>query len=215
MALFYDEEGGRPRAAAKGETQVFLLGDSIRMGFQPWAQRALQGEATLVAPEENCRYTQYTYTSLAAWKELFADPAAVKLVYWNNGHWDAAHWDKDPQPLNTEAEYAAMLVRIYQRLRRYFPGAKILFATTTPPNPNGVMGPNPRTRAEIARYNVAAKAALEPLGVQIDDLWTFLQGWGAEDYADYVHFTESGFERLGRHVAEVIRAALKERGTWN
>ena len=147
MPQIYDEEGGGRRAAAHGANQVLLIGDSIRMGFQPWAQRALEGRATLVSPEENCRYTQYTYTSLAAWKELFPDPAAVKLVHWNNGHWDAAHWDKDPRPLNSEVEYAAMLVRIHQRLRRYFPGAKILFATTSPPNPNGTMGPNPRTRA--------------------------------------------------------------------
>ena len=215
MPQIYDEEGGGRRAAAHGANQVFLIGDSIRMGFQPWAQRALEGRATLVSPEENCRYTQYTYTSLAAWKELFPDPAAVKLVHWNNGHWDAAHWDKDPRPLNSEAEYAAMLVRIHQRLRRYFPGAKILFATTSPPNPNGTMGPNPRTRAEIARYNEAARAALEPLGVQIDDVWAFLRDWGAEDYADYVHLTESGFERLGLHVADVIRAARKEQGAWN
>ena len=105
----YDEEGGPSRAAAKGENLVFLIGDSIRMGFQPYLHRALEGQATLVAPEENCRYTQYTYTSLAGWKELVADPAAVRLVYWNNGHWDVAHWDGDPQPLNTEPEYAAML----------------------------------------------------------------------------------------------------------
>lgn len=204
----YDEEGGPSRAAAKGENLVFLIGDSIRMGFQPYLQRALEGQATLVAPEENCRYTQYTYTSLAGWKELVADPAAVRLVYWNNGHWDAAHWDGDPQPLNTEPEYAAMLVRIYGRLQRYFPNAKILFATTTPPNPNGTMGPNPRSRAEIARYNQAAKAALLPLGVEVDDLYAFLQDWGEAEYADYVHLTERGFERLGHHVAETIRNAL-------
>lgn len=93
-------------------------------------------------------------------------------------------------------------------LQRYFPNAKILFATTTPPNPNGTMGPNPRSRAEIARYNQAAKAALLPLGAEVDDLYVFLQDWGEAEYADYVHLTERGFERLGRHVAETIRNAL-------
>ena len=215
MPQIYDEEGGGRRAAAHGANQVFLIGDSIRMGFQPWRKGRWEGVQRSFPPRRTAATPNTPYTSLAAWKELFPDPAAVKLVHWNNGHWDAAHWDKDPRPLNSEAEYAAMLVRIHQRLRRYFPGAKILFATTSPPNPNGTMGPNPRTRAEIARYNEAARAALEPWGCRFDDVWAFLRDWGAEDYADYVHLTESGFERLGLHVADVIRAALKEQGAWN
>ena len=36
----------------------------------------------------------------------------------------------------------------------------------------------------------------------------FIDDWGEEEYADYVHLTERGFERLGRHVAETIRNAL-------
>ena len=107
-----------------------------------------------------------------------------------------------------------MLVRIHQRLRRYFPGAKILFATTSPPNPNGTMAPIPHPgRDRPLQRGCQSRAGT--LGVQIDDVWAFLRDWGAEDYADYVHLTESGFERLGLHVADVIRAALKEQGAWN
>lgn len=207
----YDEETGRSAPVNTGAEKplVFLIGDSIQMGFLPYAEAALAGEAALVSPGENCRYTQYTYTNLADWRGLFADPAQVRLVYWNNGHWDVSHWDADAASLNSPDQYAGMLARIHHRLRRYFPAAKVLFATTSPANPNGRMGPNPRTNEEIDRYNQAARSALEPLGVQIDDLNAFLRGWDESRFADYVHLTEEGFALLGEHVAGTIRAALK------
>ena len=215
MTHLYEEEGRRmgetPVNAGDGQKTVFLIGDSIRMGFLPYAQRALQNEALLVSPEENCRYTQYTYTSLSSWKSLVTDPEAVALIYWNNGHWDIAHWDGDAQSLNTVEQYAAMLERIYRRLRRYFPNAKIIFATTSPANPNGIMGVNPRSNEEISRYNQAAKDIMRALGVQVDDIYAFLRDWSTDLYADYVHLTDDGFRILGEHVAGVIRNALYQR----
>ncbi len=214
MAHVYEEEGrraaGAPANAADGQKIVFLIGDSIRMGFLPYAQGILQKEALLVSPEENCRYTQYTYTSLSAWKSLVADPDAVSLIYWNNGHWDIAHWDGDGESLNSVEQYTSMLERICHRLRRYFPNAKIIFATTSPANPNGIMGVNPRNNAEISRYNQAAKHVMDTLGVQVDDVYAFLRNWDADQYADYVHLTDDGFRILGEHVAEVIREALQQ-----
>lgn len=211
MAHCYDEEGGRsvPVNAGAKKALVFLIGDSIQLGFLPYARAALAGEAELVAPDENCRYTQYTYTNLADWRGLFADPGQVRLIHWNNGHWDVAHWDADPDSLNSPGQYAGMLVRIFYRLRRYFPAAKIIFATTSPANPNGIMGPNPRTNEEIDLYNQAARSALEPLGVQINDINAFVKGMDESLFLDYVHLTEEGFARLGEDVAGVIRAALK------
>lgn len=213
MTHLYDEEGGNfsigPVSTDRSRKTVFLIGDSIRMGFLPYAQNALQDEVLLISPEENCRYTQYTYTSLSTWKLLFADPEKVELIYWNNGHWDIAHWDGDSEPLNTVEDYTKMLVRIYRRLRHYFPNAKIIFATTSPANPNGIMGVNPRSNEEISRYNQAAKRTMDELGVQVDDVYTFLKDWDSDAYADYVHLTDDGFRILGGHVAQVIRDALK------
>lgn len=209
----YDEEGGRVSVGSvnsdSNRKTVFLIGDSIRMGFQPYAQSELQDEVLLISPEENCRYTQYTYTSLSTWKLLFADPEKVELIYWNNGHWDIAHWDADAESLNSVEQYTTMLTRIYHRLRHYFPNAKIIFATTSPANPNGIMGVNPRDNEEISRYNQAAKNTMDELGVQVDDVYAFLKDWDTDAYADYVHLTDDGFRLLGNHVAQVIRNALE------
>lgn len=213
MAKKYDEEGNASINIVetdRNQKTVFLIGDSIRMGYLPYAQNALLGEATLISPEENCRYTQYTYTNLASWKSMFPVPENVNLIYWNNGHWDIAHWDGDAESLNSVEQYTGMLQRIYHRLRCYFPKAKIVFATTTPANPNGIMGVNPRTNEEIRQYNQAAIHLMDKLNVFVDDLYGFLENWSADDYSDYAHLTDNGFHLLGEHVAEVIRNTLAE-----
>ena len=210
MTHIYDEEGRQLSADDENENKriVFLIGDSIRMGFQSYAQSELQDEVRLIAPDENCRYTQYTYTNLSTWKRLFDDPEKVELIYWNNGHWDIAHWDSDAESLNSVEQYTQMLKRIYYRLMRYFPKAKVIFATTSPANPNGIMGVNPRNNEQISEYNQAAIRTMHELGVQVDDVYAFLKDWDEDAYADYVHLTDDGFRRLGSHVAQVIRDAL-------
>ena len=209
--MIYDEERGLYAVANGGESEldtVFMIGDSIRMGYFPYVRQKLEGKLRLIAPEENCRYTQYTYTCLAEWKNLCPDPDKVRLVYWNNGHWDIAHWDGAAESLNSVSQYARMLVRIHHRLRRYFPKAKVIFAATTPNNPDGSVGINPRTNAEVETYNQAARETLAPLGVQFDDLYSLLAACPPEAYADYCHLKPEKFRELGDHVASIILANI-------
>lgn len=213
MAKKYDEEGNasiKTVETDKNRKTVFIIGDSIRMGFMPYAQSALQDEAIVISPDENCRNTQHTYISLPSWKTMFSVPEEVKLIYWNNGHWDIAHWDGDAESLNSVEQYTEMLRRIYHRLCNYFPNAKIIFATTSHANPNGMMGVNPRTNEEIIRYNQSALHLMDELGVHVDDLYAYMENWSEDAYSDYVHLTNEGYRLLGEHVAQEIREALTE-----
>lgn len=188
---------------------VLLLGDSIRLGYAPFVKEELQTAANVVYPEENGRFTQYTYIRLSAWKtELVEDAESVKVVHFNNGHWDVAHWNNDPQSLNTKESYCAMLRRIHARLREMYPNAKLIFATTTPMNPAGIQGENRRTTEEIIPYNAAATAVMRELGVPVNDLFALMQNAPARLYADHCHYTEEGFRMLGHQVAGVIRSYL-------
>ena len=43
--------------------KVLLLGDSIRMSYQPLVAQLLEGRATVVGPADNCQYSLYTLSS--------------------------------------------------------------------------------------------------------------------------------------------------------
>ena len=184
--------------------RILLLGDSIRMGYSPYLLKELSGIADVRYPEENCRNTQFTYIGLSWWRDIFDCPEKVDLVYWNNGHWDIAHWGGDCLSLNSVEQYSEMLERIHGRLASLFPNAKIIFATTTPANPNGIMGVNPRTNVEIMEYNAEARRVLEARNVVIHDLFEILKDKDEGFYSDYCHLTPEGFEYLGRVISEFV-----------
>lgn len=212
MSVIYDEEmcvGMKTREDGSSNLKnVLMLGDSIRMGCCEYTKKYLENFADVRFPDENCRYTQYTYTSLQNWKNLFANPEAVDAVYWNNGHWDIAHWDGAEESLNSIGCYSEMLVKIYHKLKKYFPFAEIIFSTTFPMNPNGIVGINPRNNKEIKEYNEAAKSVLIPLGAKIDDVFTQFSNMPEELYADYCHLVPKGFEILGKHAADFIKSCI-------
>ncbi len=188
--------------------QVLLLGDSIRLGYCGPVREKLKTVAEVYFPEDNCRYTQYTFVQLRDWTNLAKTPQEVDVVHWNNGHWDSAHWDGDTEPLNSLEAYGKMLERIHARLAKYCPRAKIIFALTTPMNPNGSQGANPRTTEQIAGYNETARKLMGRLGVPVNDLFSVMKDQPPAMYIDSVHYTEAGYARLAEVVAGVIRQHL-------
>ena len=190
--------------------KVFLLGDSIRLGYCGYVKELLKDEAEVCYSDDNGRFTDYTYVSLPGWAGLAGDPKEVSVVHWNNGHWDCAHWDHAEEPLYTVEEYAARLRRVYGRIRRCFPNARVIFATTT-----GVCEArvsemaNPRSNAEIAEYNRAAKAVMAELNVPVNDLAAVAAAFPDEYFGDgMVHYGEEGSRLLAQAVADRIREML-------
>ena len=184
--------------------KALLIGDSIRLGYSPFVREALRATVEVFFPEENCRNTQYTFVSLSNWLNLAGDPKTVDVVHWNNGHWDIAHWRGDPAPLNTPEQYAGMLARIHHQLRECFPNAAIVFALTTPMNPDGITGLNPRSNREIEAYNTVARDTMDTLGVPVNDLYTLMADKPSGWYIDYAHFTEQGYQVLAQAVARAV-----------
>jgi lysophospholipase L1-like esterase len=188
---------------------VLLLGDSIRMGYCPYVKEELKEEAEVYYPEENCRYTQYTLVSLSNWLNIVPDPKEVRVVHWNNGHWDIAHWRGEAVSLNSPEQYAQMLERIYRQLCDCCPNAAIIFALTTPMNPDGSAGLNPRTNSEIEKYNAVACDVMGKLGVTVNDLYALMKDKSSSWYKDYAHFTEDGYRLLAKNTSRVIRGNFK------
>ena len=205
----YLEDGGllERLPAEEGKKNILLIGDSIRMGYCETVKAELSDIANVFYPEENCRCTQYVIISLLNWSGL-CDREKVDLVLFNCGHWDVAHWNGEDISLTAIDVYADNIRRIAGQIRNLFPRAKVVFATTTPMNPNGETGVNPRSTAEIRAYNAAAVRALEGTGTEIDDHFAAVENWDESQYADYCHFTEEAFRNLGKIVAQLIRERL-------
>ena len=189
--------------------KVFLLGDSIRLGYDKFVRELLEGTAEVFYSDDNGRFAGYTYIGIPQWKNLAGNPDEVNVVHWNNGHWDCAHFFGDSEPYSTIEEYAAWLRRVYGCIRRNFPNAQIIFATTTGVAPGRyAQMANPRSNEEIAGYNRAAKLLMAELGVPVNDLAAFSAGFPIDYYADEVHFTEAGSRLLAGAVAGKIREYL-------
>lgn len=200
-------EDGVHLEIAKTDSQkktVFLIGDSIRMGYCDTVRERLCDMANVIYPAENCRNSQFILTSLATWASM-TEPESVDAVLFNCGQWDVAHFEGDDFNLTDIRTYAHNIKRIIGRLRRHFPNAKVLFANTSSMSPGGVVGRNPRTNAEIEAYNREAALVARELGVPVCDVYGFTLHFTAEQFRDYCHLTADAFAALGAFVASFIR----------
>lgn len=208
--MSYHEEGMLPTGfyCSDRRPNIFLIGDSIRMGYCTFAKEALGESAEVFWVEDNCRNTQYVISCLNGWKNMFDRPEKVDLVQFNCGHWDIAHWNRYPVPLTSEVEYEKNLEMILFLIRELFPNAKVVMATTTPMNLGDDGGVNPRSNTEIARYNKIVLQVAKKNGIPVNDLAAFTRDWGVEAFADYCHFTPESNKALGIEVAEQLKKYL-------
>lgn len=193
---------------------VFLIGDSIRFGatgspgYGVYVDEALRERANVYQPNENCRWAQYTLRYVHEWARV-ADGASVDVVHWNNGLWDVLRLEGD-DPLTPMDIYVMMLRRVYARLKKLFPNAKIIFATNTRvieewANPNFF-----RYNSEIEEYNRAACALMDELGVEVNDLYALTKTFGEDMHSDWVHYNEAGSRRIAQQVLEYIERGMNE-----
>ncbi len=203
---FFIEEGSKVagKAVNTNKKQVLLIGDSIRVGYCDYVKKQLKDVADVYYPPENCKNTQYIITSLRLWLNL-CEPEKVDVIHFNAGHWDIAHWSEIGDSLTSIEDYGKNLVKIVKILRLLYPNATIIFATTTPMNPDGIVPINPRTTKEIMLYNEKAKSVCKENGVEVNDLFALCENWGAETYKDYCHFMDQGYEALARQVSSAIK----------
>ena len=177
--------------------KIILLGDSIRLSYGNRVRELLGSDYTVWQPEDNCRFAAYTLRMLFDYK---AQLEGADVIHFNCGLWDMCDLFGDG-PFTPLEVYAEQMVRIAKILKTYAP--VVIFAATTPPSPKMWGHDLDRVRA----YNAAAMAALEPLGVLFDDLFTPV----AEDIdrmisEDYLHASPYGVEILANRVADCIKA---------
>lgn len=192
---------------------VLLLGDSIRygipsklIGYGVLVEEKLKGIANVYAPDDNCRFAQYTLRYIHDWAKK-VERESIDVIHWNNGLWDVLRLDFD-EPLTPIDTYVYMLERVWRMLRKLFPNAKIIFALSTAVIEEKARPEFFRYNADIEAYNAAARARMEALGVEINDLYEITKGLDMEYHADWVHFNDKGSAILADAVVKKIQEAF-------
>ena len=192
---------------------ILLIGDSIRYGAPPSSPgygkyvKEMYGEnAAVYAPDDNCRFAQYTLRYLFDWRIQFKD-VKFDVIHWNNGLWDVLRLNGD-EPLTHIDIYTYTLERIYKMMKKLFPEAKIIFANSTAvieawANPDFM-----RYNSDIEKYNDAAAKLMEKLGVPVNDLYSLTSGFADSLHSDWVHFGEEGSKIIAEAVVNKINEVL-------
>ena len=200
-----NSEGSQTQFRSETVREVLLLGDSIRMAYQPYVGALLGPAYRVSAPAENGRFAKYTLNSLRLWLPKLPKP---DIIHWNNGLWDTAILYREDGTFTEPEEYISTLGKILRELRKT--GAQILFATTTPCDPRKALlttsMPPCHRNCDIERFNSAACALMEREKIPVNDLYSVInadiQGFISEDM---IHPTEKGRIALADAVAAKIR----------
>jgi lysophospholipase L1-like esterase len=191
---------------------VALIGDSIRIGYEPFVAERLKGKARVVSPgEENGGDSANLLKNLDRWA-IATRPA---VVHFNCGLHDIkVDRSSGERQVDLDA-YRANLREIRERLERET-SARLIFATTTPvlDDRHHANKPFDRREADVASYNAIACAVMASgLGpVTINDLHAVAEKLGP-DLAlmqDGVHFMPVASKALAEAVASAIEKALED-----
>lgn len=184
---------------------LILIGDSIRMGYQPFVQQLLEGKARVTGPEENCGTSAKTRDNLQAWV-LDQQP---DIVHINVGLHDLARDGSADAPVRVPGPEYVENVR--QNLQAILDaGIQVIWATTTPVISLAKMNPA-RLEADVENYNrMALAVAQNELNLPINDLFTFIMQQGKENLLkeDGVHFEEANSRKLAEQVVAAVTPFL-------
>ena len=178
--------------------RVLLIGDSITRAYYPDVEKNLDGKA---------------YVGRLSSSAFISDPALLKqiemvlsqykfdVIHFNNGMHGWQH---------SEAEYAQAFPKFLKTIQKYAPGAKLIWADTTPLKVSPNLPPDNQTQAtdeRIAARNAIALKIVQAEGIPVDDLNTPMRGH-PEYHSDNVHFQEQGIAIQAAQVAAQIEKQL-------
>jgi hypothetical protein len=127
----------------------------------------------------------------------FATAEAVRfsLVHFNNGMHGWAY---------TESQYERAFPSFLRAIQDAAPGARLIWATTTPVKVDTSPGP---TNSRIESRNAIAKTLVQKAGLPIDDQHE-LMTHHLDAFEDTVHFNEIGAEIQAAQAVATIEGAL-------
>ena len=187
--------------------RVLVIGDSVSVGYFPWLQKDMEGQAILIHNQGNAGNSWSTMVSVDGYLQAVPNP---DLVAWNNGLHDLTYYNKElgRNLDHTEVlqDYKSYLKAIGEQLLAS--GARVIFFTTTdipPKEPS-------RHVDDLSAYNDAARAVMHELGIPVYDLGGFsqkLRDYHIDaDQQNNVHYRPEGYQLLAQFAASSIRTEL-------
>jgi len=186
---------------------VLLIGDSIREGYDKTIKKSLEPFASVYFPAANCRFASYVLRYLHEYKALVKD-GEVDVLHWNAGLWDCLRlFEEEPQtPIEV---YAYYIDRICVRIKKLFPEAKVIFATSTSVLSEKMSKNFKRYNEEIEEYNKVAVDVVKKYGFEINDLYAISITLPEEAHSDPVHYyTSVGTKAFADKVLSHVVPAL-------
>lgn len=183
---------------------LLLLGDSIRMHYQPYVRQELGDSFDVSGPAENCATSRNLLANLDRW----ALRSPVSIIHLNAGLHDLRYDPGRDAPVVAIDEYESNVRAILTRLREHT-AARLIWATTTPVHDkrNAEQKLSRRRESDVTSYNAIATRIARELGVEINDLCAAVLAHDPDKLwsPDGVHFNENGSRFLGAQVAQAIR----------
>ncbi|MBY5913788.1 SGNH/GDSL hydrolase family protein [Rhizobium leguminosarum] len=184
---------------------VLLIGDSIRLHYQPYVIKAFEGQANVWGPEENCQSSGVIWNNLDRWV-ISKRPDVVHL---NCGLHDLRHDEGPAEALVPLDAYQANITGIFERVRAETT-AELIWATVTPiiEERHQAVRSSRRYERDVSAYNAVGISVARRFGVTINDLHTTVSEAGPEVLLkqDGLHFVEEGYALLGAKVADALRS---------
>jgi len=215
MFAFVENDPGLPN--------ILIYGDSISMGYTQEVRKRLKGKANVYRMYRNCGSSKLFIPLMTTMHETMRDKK--KEGHWTF-KWDVIHFNsglhdlkytREGKPDSKERRRAVSIEQYGKNIRDMIaylgktdPGAKIIFATTTPIPESGMV----RAVGDSVKYNKAALEVLEDSSsVAVNDLYGYTKANHSKwwSHPGNVHFNAEGRKAQGEEVARVILQELKNR----
>ena len=185
----------RPQHADASLPNVLLVGDSISRNYFPQVTRDLKGIANVYLMASSiCVGDPRLPEGLVSFAKMEGVP--FRVVHFNNG---MHGWEY------SEDEYKQAFPAYLESIRELTPGARLVWASTTPVRVDKEHGPsNDRLNAR----NALALALVSRASIPVDDQHALMMQH-LDAYQDDVHFNDDGARIQGKQAAESIRKLLQ------
>ena len=181
-----------PNSNSHDLPRVALIGDSITRSYYAAVENNLKGKA---------------YCARIATSKAVGDPAlaAQLTTFLSEAKFDVVHFNIGMHGWEySEDDYRQYLPELLAAIRKGAPGAKLVWASTTPVRKDNAPGPS---NERIAARNRIAREFFEKQEIAIDDLNAVMTPHN-DLHKDDVHFTDEGSGIMARQVAEAILKLL-------
>ena len=177
--------------------RVLLIRNSITKAYYPAVAKLLDGKA---------------YVCKLATSQFLSDPMLLSTLknVLDHYHFDVIHFNNGMHGWqHSEQEYRLAFKKYISLIRKHAPGAKLIWAKTTPlkVNPHISPGDPIATDERIIERNNIAQAFISGTNIETDDLFTPMYGH-PEYHTDNVHFNAGAQAVQAAQVAAIIEKAL-------